>query len=100
MTIAAGAVTAPPRGRIVTGAFLGVAAGMVAMASLDAMLVPIQNDFVLSVDDVNFLVLSVSAGALLILFAAGGLVDRIGPWRIVVVGAGAATLGALLVTLA
>ncbi|MFM8239880.1 MAG: hypothetical protein ACKOAW_06140, partial [Actinomycetota bacterium] len=83
------------RGRLVTGAFLGIAAGMVAMASLEAMLVPIQNDFVLSVDDINFLVLSVSAGALLVLFAIGGLVDRIGCQRIVVVGAVASSLGAL-----
>lgn len=88
------------RGRLVAGAFLGLAAGMVAMASLDAMLVPIQNDFVLSVDNINLLVLSVSTGALLVLFAVGGLVDRIGPLRIIALGAVGVSLGAVLVSLA
>ncbi|MFM9135955.1 MAG: MFS transporter [bacterium] len=97
MTTAADAVDRRRRMRLAVGAFLGLAAGMVAMASLEAMLVPIQNDFVLGVDDVNVLVLAVSAGALLVLFAAGGLVDRVGAGRVAVVGAGAATAGALLV---
>ena len=99
MTIAVEPAAGPGRARVATGAFLGIAAGMVAMASLDAMLVPIQNDFELGVDDVNLLVLSVSAGALLVLFATGGLVDRIGPWRIVALGAAVASVGAVLVSL-
>lgn len=98
MASLAGTVPKNSRALLAVGAFLGLGAGMVAMASLDAMLVPIQNDFVLAVDDVNVLTLAVSAGALLVLFAVGGLVDRAGARRVVIVGAGAATVGAVMVS--
>ena len=80
--------------------FLGVGTGLVALSSLEGMLVPLQNDLVLSVDDINVLSLAVAAGSLLILFAAGSLVDRLGTRRILLVGASAAVLGALVVSLA
>ncbi len=82
------------------GAYLGIATGMVAIASLEAMLVPLQRDFVLSVDDVTTLALTVSAGSLLVLFAMGSLVDRLGPRRVLVTGAAVSVTGAALVGLA
>ncbi len=70
------------------------------MASLEAIVVPIQNEFVLSVDDIATLVLTVAAGSLLILFAAGALVDRLGPRRIFTAGAVISVVGAATVGLA
>lgn len=97
MSVEAQTVGRPTRTRLVAACFLGIATGLVAMTSLEAMLVPLQNDFVLSVDDINVLVLAVSAGSLLILFAAGSLADRLGPRRILTLGVIINLLGAVLV---
>lgn len=70
------------------------------MASLDAILVPIQNDFVLSVDHVATLVLTFATGSMLALFVAGALVDRIGPRRVLTAGAVICVVGAATVALA
>jgi DHA2 family multidrug resistance protein-like MFS transporter len=80
--------------------FLGVGTGLVALSSLEGILVPLQNDLVLSVDDINVLTLAVAAGSLLILFVAGSLVDRLGTRRILRAGACAAVVGAIIVSVA
>lgn len=85
---------------LVIGAFLGICTGMVAMGSFEAMLVPLQNEFVFSVDTVNILALAVSTGSLAILFIAGSLVDRWGARRILTMGVGAMVVGAIIVMIA
>ena len=100
-----GRVTAAPapvrgRARLLTACFLALGVGMIAMASLQGMLVPLQATWVLSVDRINALTLIVSAGSLLVLFAAGEVVDRLGSRRVLLTGAAASTLGALLVAAA
>lgn len=86
--------------RLLAGSFLGVVMGLVAMTSLEAILVPLQNEFGLSVDDITTLALTVAAGSMLILFAAGALVDRLGPRRILTIGVVIAIAGAVLVAFA
>ncbi len=86
--------------RLITGCYFGIATGLVAMASLEGMLVSVQNEFVLSVDDLNVLVLVFAAGSLLILFAAGALVDRLGSRTVLTAGAAIVTVGAVTVALA
>lgn len=84
----------------IIGAFLGICTGLVAMGSFEAMLVPIQDTFVFSVDDVNVLALAVSTGSLLILFVAGSMVDRWGARRVLTIGVVAMITGALIVATA
>lgn len=85
------------RASLVVGAFLGVCTGMVAMGSFEAMLVPLQNEFVFSVDVVNVLALAVSTGSLAILFIVGSFVDRWGVRRVLTLGVSAMVLGAVIV---
>jgi MFS family permease len=86
--------------RLVAGTFLGIVAGILAMGSFEGMLVPLQREFVFSVDVVNVLGLSVSTGSLALLFIAGSLVDCWGARRVVVIGVFAMVLGALMVMIA
>jgi hypothetical protein len=70
---------------------------MVAYASFDGMLVPLQRDWTLSVDAISILSLSVLAGSMLMLLPAGELVDRWGSRRMLRFGTATAIAGAVLV---
>lgn len=95
----------PPRslrghGRLLAGIYVGIATGVVAIASFDVIVVRIQEAFTLTIDDMTALVLTVSAGSLLVLFAAGALIDRVGPMIIFRAGVATTIAGAAMVALA
>ncbi len=89
---------APSAGRwLVATAFLASTTMMLALASFEFMLVPLQEDLGLTVDQANATNLIPTAAALLVIFAAATLSDRLGYRRLLVLGAVVYCSGALLV---
>ena len=87
-------------GRLLAGIYAGIATGLVGIASFDVIVVPIQEAFTLTIDDMAALILTVSAGSLLVLFAAGALVDRLGPMIVFRLGVATTVAGAAIVAVA
>lgn len=89
-------VTGVPFGALGAG-FLAMCAGLVAMASFEFVVIPMQTELGFSADDANALTFMPAAASLLVVFIVGALVDRLGARKVMVVGALVFTLGAVVV---
>ncbi|MEI6362304.1 MAG: MFS transporter [Actinomycetes bacterium] len=85
---------------VIVTAFLASAISLVAEATSEYMLVPIQSEFHLSVDDTNSLALLPFTGGLLVIFAVGALAVRYGRRAVIVASAASMCLGSALVSFA
>lgn len=84
----------------VTTAFLAIAAGLVGFSSLEFMLEAIQDDFAMTADQ-TIVVGQISSGAALVaVFLAGALADRLGDRRVLEVASALALVGAAIVGVA
>ena len=90
------AVSGVPFGALGAG-FLAMCAGLVAMASFEFVVIPMQTELGFSADDANSLTFMPAAASLLVVFIVGALVDRLGARKVMVVGALVFTLGAVVV---
>lgn len=79
---------------------LAVALGIVAVSTFDYMLTPMGADLGFSFDAGAIATMVPAIGGLVVVFVAGELGDHLGKRRVIAAGAGAFTLGALLVTMA
>lgn len=88
------------RGLLVGTAFLALSVPLIAEASSEYILVPISEDFGLSIDAVNYLAIVPTVASLVAVFLAGSLAVRYGR-RAVLMWAGAITCaGAIVLSLA
>ena len=87
------------RGAIAT-AFVAASAMILALGTYEFMIIPAQWDIGLTVDQANAANLIPAGAALLVVFASSSLCDRLGYRRLLLLGAGCYSLGAVMVTLA
>jgi predicted MFS family arabinose efflux permease len=85
---------------LIVAAFLACAMTLVAEATSEYMLMPIQSDLSLSADETNRLALLPDLAGLIAVFLAGALAVRFGRRSLVIVGALVFGSGAVLVALA